>query len=47
MTATDKNDASDASSVWQRAWPLIALAVALLLNVLWIAMLGYALIWLL
>ena len=47
MTATDKNDASGAPSLWQRVWPLIALAVALLLDVLWIAMLGYALIWLL
>ena len=43
MTTID-NNTSAALSLWQRAWPLTGLALALLVNVLWIGALGYALV---
>ena len=33
-----------APSLWQRAWPITALTLALLVNLLWIGALGYALV---
>jgi hypothetical protein len=45
VTAIENNNA--ALSLWQRAWPLTGLALALLVNVLWVGALGYALVWLL
>ena len=44
MTAIEKNNSSGALALWQRLWPLACLAVALLVNVLWIGALGYALV---
>ena len=40
---TDENaPPSAARKVWQRAWPLVGLAAAVLVNMLWIGALGYA-----
>lgn len=33
--------------LWRRVWPFAGLAMALLVNVVWVGALGYALIWLL
>ena len=44
MSAIDKNNSSGAFALWQRLWPLACLALALLVNVLWIGALGYALV---
>jgi hypothetical protein len=33
-----------APSLWQRVFPFVGLMIALLINVLWIGLLGYALI---
>jgi hypothetical protein len=42
----DKDDAppSAALKVWHRAWPIAALAFALLLNVAWVGLLTYAIV---
>jgi hypothetical protein len=42
VTTTDNNNA--APSVWKRAWPLVGLAAAVLVNVLWLGVLGYELV---
>ena len=44
MTATDKDDAPALLALWERLWPLAGLALALIVNVLWIGGLGYALV---
>ena len=41
MTTTDNNAAP---SVWKRAWPFVGLAAAVLVNVLWLGVLGYELV---
>jgi hypothetical protein len=43
VTAFDNNPPT-ALRMWQRAWPLAGLTLALLVNVLWIGVLGYALV---
>ena len=48
VTASDKDGASGAMrALWERAWPLAGLTLALVVNVAWIGALGYAVIWLL
>ena len=48
MATSDENDAFGTLPVRPRqAWPLAAMAIAVLVNVLWIGALGYALITLL
>jgi hypothetical protein len=45
MDATDEKDAHCTTlALLQQAWPIAALASAVLVNVLWIGVLGYALI---
>ena len=46
MDLADKNDAPPdaALKVWHRAWPIAALAFALLLNVAWVGLLAYAMV---
>ena len=43
MTATQNDDAS-AALTWRRAWPVTGLALALLVNLLWVGALAYALV---
>jgi hypothetical protein len=33
-----------ASAVWKRAWPIVGLAVAILVNMLWVGVIGYELV---
>jgi hypothetical protein len=44
MTAADKDDAPALLALWRRVWPLAALALGLLVNVMWVGALGYALV---
>ena len=41
MTTTDNNAAP---AVWKRAWPIVGLAMAVLVNALWLGVLGYELV---
>ena len=36
---TTNNNAAPA--VWKRAWPIVGLAVAILVNMLWVGVIGY------
>jgi hypothetical protein len=42
----DKDDAPPSAvlKVWHRAWPIAALAFALMLNVAWVGLLTYAIV---
>jgi hypothetical protein len=41
--AGDKVEGGAAPTRWRRAWPLAGLALAAVINVLWVGVLGYAL----
>jgi hypothetical protein len=41
VTTTDNNAAP---AVWKRAWPIVGLAMAVLVNALWLGVLGYELV---
>jgi hypothetical protein len=43
VTAAEKDERVPALTRWRRAWPLAGLALALVVNVLWVGVLGYAL----
>lgn len=43
MTATDNDNSPVLLALWKRLWPLADLALALLVNVLWVGGLGYGL----
>jgi hypothetical protein len=44
VTATDNDDAPALLALCQRAWPLAGLALALLVNTLWVGALAYGLV---
>jgi hypothetical protein len=44
VTTTDKDERGCPLSQWRRAWRMAGLAIAAVVNVLWIGMLGYALV---
>jgi hypothetical protein len=44
VTATDNDNAPVLLALWRRLWPLAGLALALLVNVLWVGALGYGLV---
>jgi hypothetical protein len=43
-TAADKHVGGAALTQWRRAWPLAGLALAAVVNTLWVGVLGYALV---
>jgi hypothetical protein len=44
VSAIEKDERVPALRRWRRAWPLAGLALAAVVNVLWVGVLGYALI---
>jgi len=44
VTTTQKDGGGKALGQRRRAWPIAGLAVAAVVNVLWVAVLGYALV---
>jgi hypothetical protein len=44
VSAGEKDELVPALRWWRRAWPLTGLALAAVVNVLWVGVLGYALI---
>jgi len=46
MTVLELRDAVqvDVVALWHRAWPPVALAVALIVDVAWVVLLGYGLV---
>lgn len=43
-TAADKDEGGAAPTQWRRAWPIAGLALAAVVNVLWVGVLGYTLV---